>query len=275
VIPDLEDLRKEPIRGTLGAATASVTRWSGRIGSQPFSMIVKQLAPVTTGRHVEAAKNPRHWAYWQREACAYASGLLPSGPGLAAPHCYGVVGESIYMEEAPPDPEDPVRAVSRLAEWQSTAVIRDVPWLAGDQLEQRIAVTSLDWAAVDADPRCAAVWDARAELLGSLGDAARVLTHGDFHADQLRAAGANTVVLDWGTLGVSPAGFDVAHLALSTLRDFDDDYLAAAGRGLPADAVRRAYRVSLLLTGVSRIHWMLTAGIELPTGYADFVLAHA
>jgi hypothetical protein len=267
-------LEVEDIRGSLGAATASVSRLHGRSSAGPFSMIVKRVAPVTSGRHVKAAKNPRHWAYWRREVLAYGSGLLPTGPGLTAPRCYAVIGDAIYLEEAPPVPEDPGVAVSRLAAWQAFTAIPDVPWLAGDQLAQRLAVADMDWSDVDADPRCAAIWNRRAELLESVNGVERVLTHGDFHAGQLRAGGDTTVVLDWGTFGVSPAGFDIAHLALSTLRDWDDVYMAEVGSSLSADGVRCAYRVALLLTGVSRLHWMLTTGVEVPAGYVDFVLAH-
>lgn len=223
---------------------------------------------MTSGRHAAAAADPRHWAHWRREPLAYASGLLPSGI-LRAPHCYGVADDVVYLEDVTGPPEDPALAAYRLGVWQASAEIPDVPWLAGHQLAQRIAVSDLDWAG--ADPRLAAVWARREELLDSLADVPRVLSHGDFHAEHLIAHGDCTVVLDWGTLGVSPVGADLAHLVLSTGREVLDDFLAGLGGAFPAQAVRTGYRVTLALTAVSRIHWMLSRGMEVPTAYLEAV----
>jgi hypothetical protein len=92
-----------PISQGAGAATAAVARLTGRIRAGadelPFAMIRKQFQPVQGGRHAAGATDPRHWAYWRREPLAYAAGLLPSGPGLSAPRCYGVVDEVVYLAE--------------------------------------------------------------------------------------------------------------------------------------------------------------------------------
>ncbi|WP_027346793.1 phosphotransferase [Hamadaea tsunoensis] len=104
-------------------------------------------------------------------------------------------------------------------------------------------------------------------------DAPGVLSHGDFHIGQLVAAGPDTVVLDWATLGISPIGADLAHLALSTLTDPVADYLSAHPEN--AAAVRLGYRTTVALTGTSRLHWMLSRGVPIPDGYADFVLEAA
>jgi hypothetical protein len=83
------------------------------------------------------------------------------------------------------------------------------------------------------------------------------------------------VVFDWATLGVSPVGADLAHLALSTLDDLVADYLVGLeGRFDPA-AVRAGYRTTLALTGASRVHWMLSRGVPVPQGYEDFLLDQA
>jgi hypothetical protein len=254
----------EPIAGSSAATTASVARLSGRTDRGPFSLIRKRFQPLTSGRHAAGAGDPRHWAYWRREAQAYRSGLLPVGPGLRAPRCYGIVDDAVYLEDVQHRPEDPLRAAYRLGIWQAQATIPDVPWLAGHQLAQRIAVTDLHWTAAD-DPRLPAVWARRHELLDELASVPRVLSHGDFHIGQLSDDGDTTVVLDWGTVGSAPAGADAAHLALSTLTDVDDAYREAHPHS-------GGYHATLLLTGVSRLHWMVTNGVAVPDGYAEFVL---
>ncbi|WP_426509957.1 phosphotransferase [Dactylosporangium sp. McL0621] len=262
---------EEPLAGGAGAATGAVTRLTGRVRGRPVALIRKEFRPVTTGRHAAAAQDLRHWAYWRREALAYASGLLPAGPGLRAPRCYGIAGDVVYLEDAGAAPESAAVAARRLARWQSAAPVPDRPWLAGDQLVQRLAVTDLDWRAVRADPRLAALWARRGELLAVRAAVPRVLSHGDFHLGQLRAVGDTTVVLDWATLGLGPVGADLAQLALSTLRDPVPDYLSGS-RFAPA-AVRTGYATTLALTGASRVHWMLSAGVPVPAGYQEFVVA--
>jgi hypothetical protein len=269
----------QPIVTGTGAATGTVTRLAGlaRAGrrEQPFTLVRKESRPLRSGPHVAGAADPRHWTYWRREALAYASGVLPAGPGLRAPRCYGVVDDVVYLEDVTGPPEAPRVAAHRLGAWQAGAAVPDRPWLAGHQLAQRVAVTDLDWSAVDADPRLAAIWSRRRELLAGLRAVPDVLSHGDFHSGQLTAIDGDTVVLDWATLGVSPVGADLAHLALSTLADLVADYLAGLDGRFGADAVRLGYRTTVALTGASRVHWMLSRGIPVPAGYVDFVVAAA
>jgi hypothetical protein len=101
------------------------------------------VQPLTGGRHAAAASDPRHWAYWRREPLAYAAGLLPSGPGLSAPRCYGVVDDVVYVADVTGQAESPAVAARRLGAWQAATAVPDVPWLSGHQLAQRIAVSSL------------------------------------------------------------------------------------------------------------------------------------
>lgn len=261
----VDDVRAEPIAGGTGAATGSVTRLSGRTPNGPFSVVAKQLRPVRTGRHTGGAADPAHWAYWRREALAYASGLLPAGPGLRAPRCYGVVADTVYLEDVPAQPEDTATASARLADWQARTPIPDTPWLARDQLAQRIAVSDLDLSAVDLGPALQRIWARRHDLLAGLAYATPAVSHGDFHLGQLSAAGESTVALDWGTFGIAAAGADHAHLALSAVTDLYADLEPRA---------RPGYRATLALTGASRAHWMAMRGIALPDGYRDLVTAY-
>jgi hypothetical protein len=73
-------------------------------------------------------------------------------------------------------------------------------------------------------------------------------------------------------LGVGPVGADLAHLALSTLEDPLDAYLAGLGGRFDPGLVRLGYQVTLALTAASRVHWMLTQGMPVPPGYVDFAI---
>jgi len=265
----------EPITGSSGAATASVQRLVFEAGQQAFTVIRKSFRPLTHGRHAGGAEDPRHWAYWRRELLAYESGLLPRGPGLRAPRWLGTDGDAIFLEPATGPVERPELAAERLAIWQAGADVPAVPWLAGDQLTQRLAVTELDWTTVEVDPAVPEIWSRRADLLEALGAVPSVLSHGDFHPGNLVAAGDDTIVLDWGTFGVAPVGADLAHLALGTLRDQLPFYLKGSVGRFAIGDVLVGYRVTLALTGVSRIHWMLSRGVPLPDDYVRFVKVQA
>ncbi|MFC4120978.1 phosphotransferase [Nonomuraea zeae] len=240
-------------------------------GEVPFRVVRKEFRPVRTGRHAPYADDPRHWAYWRREPLAYASGLLPCGPELAAPRCHGVVDDVVYLADVTGSPESPGLAARRLGAWQAGAAVPDVPWLAGHQLAQRLAVS--EWTPVAADPRIAGLWRRQGELLDALARLPVVLTHGGFSPGNLLASEGTTVVLDWATLGAGPVGADLAATALGTLVSPMEDYLAgAAGRFRREDA-ELGYRATVALTGAGRVHWMLSRGMRLPEGYEEFVLS--
>jgi len=240
-----------------GRATVDVTR---------IVVIRKRFRPV------EGAQHPRHWAYWRREPLAYRSNLLPQGPGLAAPRCYAVTEDAIYLEDVQGPPESPTLAAQRLGAWHAAPLPGSIPaWVAGHQLAQRVATKDLDWAGIDVDERLRAYWDRRDELLARLEQMPFVLSHGDFHIGHLKATASGvTTVIDWATLGMSPLGADLAHLALSTQRDLIDDYLQGLDGAI--EDVAPGYAVTLGLTAASRFHWMRTRGVEVPPGYVDFVL---
>jgi hypothetical protein len=259
----------ESIGGGSGAGTASVERLVFQAGHQAFTVIKKSFRPAV------AAQDPGHWPYWRRELLAYESGLLPRGPGLRAPRRLGTDGDAVYLEPAVGGEERPEVAAERLGAWQANTDVPDVPWLAGHQLAQRIAVTDLDWAAVDADPALPEIWSRRDDLLDALGAVPNVLSHGDFHPGNLVAAGADTIVLDWGTFGIAPVGADLAHLALGTRRDQLPGYVKGAGGRFAIGDVLLGYRVTLALTGVSRLHRMLSTGVPLPADYVRFVKVQA
>lgn len=274
VAPDAATLlhhREDPIVGSSGAATDAVTRVSGEIQvgmrTLPFSMIRKTFRPVTTGRHAAAAREPTHWAYWRRELLAYATGTVPAGPHLSGPRCLAVIGDAVFLTDVAGPAERARTAAERLGAWQARTPIPDLPWLSGHQLAQRVAVSSLDWTAVDAPHDLRDMWKCRHELLAGLDAVPFVISHGDFHVRNLIASGETTTVLDWGTLGKAPLGADLAHLALSSGEDLLDAYLAGLGNRFDRESVLRGYHTTIVLTAVSRAHWMLARGIIVPPNY--------
>ncbi|GIJ59567.1 hypothetical protein Vau01_070830 [Virgisporangium aurantiacum] len=270
------------VTGNLGVATASVERVTGLVrsgaGEQRFSLIRKAFQPVRSGRHTESAGDPRHWAYWRREPLAYASGVLinPLGAGLVAPYCYDIIDDVVYLADVAGPPEQTDVAARRLGAWQVSAPIPEAPWLAGDQLSQRIAVTDLDWSTVDAPAELQAIWARRHDLLQVLDAVPIALCHGDFHPGNLIDTGTDTTtVLDWQTLGTGPVGGDLAHLALATLTDPFPSYLEGLQGKVDAEAAHLGYSVALALTATSRLHWMQVNGVPVPPTYTDFVLKTA
>lgn len=274
----LVSCHRELITGSSGAATGEISLLTGvvRTGATdtPFRIVRKSVRPLSSGRHAPYANDPAHWAYWRREPLAYASGMLPSGPGLAAPRCHGVVDNVIYLAETTGNTESPETAAARLGAWQATATMPAVDWLADHQLSQRIAASDLDWSLVDADPRMAAIWQDRHELLNRLEHVPRVPVHGDFSAGNLIALDdATTVALDWATFGIGPVGADLASLALSAHSDLLELYLAGLNNQFAKSDVELGYRATLALTGASRTHWMLSQGIQPTDDYIEFVAA--
>jgi hypothetical protein len=270
-------MAEEPIMVSSGAATGGVVRCVGELRyrsgrMENFSLIRKTLRPLTSGRHAAFANDPDHWAYWRRELLAYDSDILPPGPGLVAPRCFGTDGDNIYLEDVSGSRQRVDLAAKHLATWQSTTSITDLPWLTRDQLGQRVSVTSLDWRQMDVNRRVVDLWRRRDELLNRLADLPCVISHGDYDLDNMIARGDETVALDWGTLGIAPVGSDLAYLALSALADPTPYFLDVAGGHWSTQDVMTGFQATLALVGSSRVHWMLSGGRPLPAGYTEFVL---
>ena len=273
-------LGEQALTGSTGTATGEVVLLEIQVPSadgrtERRRLIRKTLSPTRAGRHAAGADDPSHWAYWRREAEAYRSDLLPTGPGLRAPRCWGVVDDVIYLEMVDGPRPSTRRAAEHLAVWQSGAQSEsDRPWLAGDQIGQRLSVTELDWSGLDVDPGFVQLWNRRGELQQELARLPRVLSHGDYSVANLFDAEGDTVAIDWATLGLEPVGFDLAHLALSTGEDPTRSYLAASTRFDPPDVIA-GYRSALSIIGTSRLHWMLSGGHEVPPWYPALILGVA
>ena len=172
---------EEPITTSSGAATGQVVRYVGELRHkdgrvEAFKVMRKSLRPLDSGRHAAFANDPGHWAYWRRELLAYSSSILPTGPALVAPRCFGINENDLYIEDIAGPKEAIERAARHLADWQSRTPVPDLPWLAQDQLGQRIQVSNLNWHEVEADQRVVTLWNRRDELLRRLAKLPRVMS---------------------------------------------------------------------------------------------------
>jgi hypothetical protein len=263
------------LNGT-GAASGQVHLvTAGLRGGGSLRVVRKTFEPVESGPHAHGSRSSAHWAHWRRELTAYRSGILPAGPGLRAPRLVTVIDDTLYVEYVGEDRPEVEEAALALGRWHHHDRTSQRPWLAQDQLAQRLAVTELDWSAVEIDRRVPIIWDRRQECLARLATIPHGIAHGDFSSGNLRATGADVVALDWATLGISPLGFDLAHLALATLNErLLPVYLDGLQGRYDATSVSLGYRGAVSLVGASRAHWMASRSIPLPAGYVDFLHAH-
>ncbi|WP_203923025.1 hypothetical protein [Rugosimonospora africana] len=60
----------------------------------------------------------------------------------------------VYLEDVGAAPESPRVAARRLGVWQANTPVPDLPWLAGHQLAQRLAVSDLNFGCCRAAYPC-------------------------------------------------------------------------------------------------------------------------
>jgi len=182
----------------------------------------------------------------------------------------------LFLEVVEGRPPAVQQAAEHLAGWQIDCDDSlDRPWLATDQLGRRLDASRLDWSRLDADPRVVRLWDRRHGLLERLARLPRVLSHGDYSIGNLIDGGSETIALDWATVGWEPLGFDLAHLALSTGEDPTRAFVQAAPSSRSPELVNVGFGASAAIIGASRVHWMLSRGIDIPPWYVDFICGHA
>ena len=264
-----------------GAASGQVQVTTAKLADSSSTRVVrKTFSQLATGPHAAGSLQRDHWAHRGRELTAYRSGILPTAADLRAPRLLGVVDDILYLEYVGDQQPTAAQAAVGLGRWHYTdhtaEHAEDHPWLARHQLAQRLAVSDLDWSTVDLDARLREIWQRRSAYLSDLKALPWSITHGDFSTGNLRLHGGDLIALDWATLGVSPVGFDIAHLALATLdNSLVEDYLHELQGRYEADAVHFGYRITVALVGASRAHWMASRSIPLPPGYLDFILTCA
>ncbi|MEO9323783.1 phosphotransferase [Nocardioides sp. C4-1] len=248
-----------------GASTAGL--WRTAYGDQP--VVVKRLSAPGPGDPAELS-DPRHVAYWRREADVLATGIATATAGLRA-------------VPAGVDEDDTGITITR--EWVEDAALSglfvavalgrfagsDLPrprFLAHDLLRSRLLRTHQragGWptlARTTAADVAEHLWSRRAEFLSALDALPQVPQHGDpSHVNVPGRDGDEAVAIDWATLGTGPVGGDLGYFALTAREELDplvDAYLM----GLPDDVaspdeVVLGARITAVYTAFGRAEWAL------------------
>lgn len=230
--------------------TAGTGQSNGGVWLTPDGEVVKRLVP--------GVADPRHHAYWERQALVASSGIVAATPGLRSPTCLGVERDSsgitLRMAYVEPTSWSPLGLAGALGRFAQLSV--DEPaWGARDVLRDRLTTVERrgGWSAL---PQYDALWVRRHAALAVLDALPRVPTHGDAHPINLLGRdGDDVLAIDWEQFGLGPTGFDLGYLLLAV--DTPLDELLDAHGGDTA-AVRRGAVLVAAYTAVSRAAWSLT-----------------
>ncbi|MER7250159.1 aminoglycoside phosphotransferase family protein [Kribbella sp. NPDC000426] len=234
--------------------TSGTGQATGGVWLTPDGQVVKRLLP--------GVEDPRHHAYWERQALVAESGVVAGTPGLRAPACLGVerdaAGITLRMEYTPAASWTGEALAEALGRFAGCCVAEPV-WGARDVLRDRLRTVELrgGWTALTraglSSPAIEELWVRREPALAVLDGLPRVPTHGDAHpVNLLGRDGDDVLAIDWEQFGLGPAGFDLGYLTLAVRTPLDD--LVAAHGG----DVRRGAALVAAYTGVSRAAWALT-----------------
>lgn len=244
--------------------TSGTGQSNGGVWVTAEGWVVKRLVPGVT--------DPRHHAYWERQALVAESGIVARTPGLRSPEYVRVLRDadgisllSEYVESAPIDAINLALALGRFAK----APIEEPEWGARDVLRDRMRTVEArgGWTALQAleeleEPlreALRALWVRRSAALDELDALPRVPAHGDVHPLNLRGRhGRDVVAFDWEQFGFGPAGFDLGYLAIAVALPLDEDLFDDLLLAVEGDAlVRRGAVLTAALTAASRAAWSL------------------
>jgi len=236
--------------------TAGTGQATGGVWRPPDGEVVKRLVPGVT--------DPRHHAFWERQALVAESGVVAGTPGLRTPACLGVErdDDGITLRTAYTSPVEwaPEALAAALGRFGACSVAEPA-WGARGVLRDRLRTVERrgGWRALGrAGFGSAAIeelWARREAALAALDGLPRVPTHGDAHPVNLIGRdGSDVVAIDWEQFGLGPAGFDLGYLLLAVDVPLED-LLQAYG---DPDSVRRGAVLVAAFTGVSRAAWALT-----------------
>lgn len=254
-----------PLPGGTGPSTVGL--WRTAYGDQP--VVVKRLAVPGVGDPHELA-DPRHAAYWRREADVLMTGIVTSTPGLRAlPAAVeedpaGITITREWVEDAALTGLFVAHALGRFA----GSELPRTRFLAHDVLRDRLQRTdhrSGGWptlARTTVADVADALWRRRTHLLEALDALPPVPQHGDPATTNVPGRdGDEVLAIDWATLGIGPVGGDLGFLALSAREGFDplvEAYLMGLPSGLATlDQVMLGARVTSVYTALSRAEWAL------------------
>ncbi|WP_310963572.1 phosphotransferase family protein [Nocardioides terrisoli] len=256
----------EQIPGGGGACTVGVwrTRAEGR------TWVVKRVRAPAPGDDPELS-DPGRPAYWHREA--EVAQALRASTGLVPPAVRRLEedpdGFTLWTEAFPRDVLPALfvaRALGRFAETTVPSEVSAVRSLLHERFGR--AEARGGWPTLRRTPVAAltdTVWGARAALLTRFEGLPVVPAHGDVvPANLLTRQGDDVITVDWGLLGLAPAGADLGYFALSCRDGFDvllEGYCTALAEvGVPVDVedVAFAARLVAVHTVLARAEWALT-----------------
>lgn len=250
-----------------GAGPSTVGVWRTAVGDSP--VVVKRLCAPS--RHDPGQlSDPRHPAYWRREADVLSTGITAATAGLcAAPATVEEDDEGItitreWVEDAAVTGLFVAMALGRFA---GSALPRPT-FLAHGLLRSRLAATDHragGWptlARTTVADIADALWARRGTFLNALDALPQVPQHGDpTLANVPGRRGDDALAIDWATLGVGPVGGDLGFFSLGAREEFEP-LLEAYLMGLPDGAAARddvllGAQVTAVYTALGRAEWAL------------------
>ena len=249
-----------------GTGPSTVGVWRTAMGGQPI--VIKRLAAPGPNDPAELS-DPTHYAYWRREADVLGTGIAIGTAGLRATAAAveeDAEGVTVTQEWVEDDALPGLFVVMALGRFAGSDMARP-RFLARDQLRDRLLRIERNggWSTL-ARTTVADVaehlWHRRTFFLDALDALPQVPQHGDPTPTNLPGrSGDDVLAIDWGNLGIGPAGADLGYFALSAREDFEplvEAYLI----GLPENVATREQvelgaRVAAVYTALSRAEWAL------------------
>lgn len=257
-----------PLPGGTGTSTVGV--WRTVVGDRP--VVVKRLA--APGEHDPAElSDPRHFAYWRRAADVVTARLVEATPGLRGPvtaveeDVEGITLTQEWVEDAAVTGLFAAHGLGRFAGSDGQGALAGIPWLARDQLRDRMRRVERrgGWRTLGRTTVADVaehLWGKRYALLDELDSLTQVPQHGDpVPANLPGRDGDEVLAIDWSMLGHGAVGADLGYLMLMAREDFEpllEAYLMGlpAGLGSRAEAAQGA-RITAVLTALNRAEWAL------------------
>ncbi len=250
-----------------GAGPSTVGVWRTAVGDSP--VVIKRLCAPS--RHdPDQLSDPRHFAYWRREADVLATGITASTAGLCAlparvdEDSEGITITREWVEDAAVTGLFVAMSLGRFA----GATMARPTFLAHGLLRSRLAATDHragGWptlARTTVADIADALWKRRATFLDALDALPQVPQHGDpTLANVPGRRGEDALAIDWATLGVGPVGGDLGFFSLGAREEFEpllDAYLMGLPDGVASrDDVLLGAQVTGVYTALGRAEWAL------------------
>jgi hypothetical protein len=258
-----------PVPGGRGALTVGV--WSAEAHGRVW--MVKRVRTPAAGDPPELGL-ASHPSYWRREAEA-ALHLRPAA-GLLAPEVRRVdedaEGYTLWTARVDRGLVTALFAARALGRF-AAATLPALPWLSRQLLRRRLEGAEVrgGWptlARTSAADLAGALWDRRSDLLDRYDALPQRPAHGDATPTNLVAPrDADVIAVDWGSVGLAPAGADLGYHALSCREDLDvllDAHGDGLGPGADVPAVAFAARMMAVYTAVGRAEWVLSRVASAP-----------